>query len=175
MKRNAIAGHRFASLEALRVHLAYWMREVADTRVHGTTGDVPMQRFEREERRELRGIQGKAPFLQMRELVRCVHTDACVEVDTNRYSVPWRLIGESVTVLVAERQVCVFYAGALIACHAQSLSRRCSVIERSHLIGIVGAPGHRGVVPGPHNVPDAAATELLRPLSEYESILGGAW
>lgn len=174
VKRNAIAGHRFASLETLRAHLAHWMREVADVRVHGTTGEVPMHRFERDERDALREIHGKAPFLQMRELLRRVHTDACVELDTNRYSVPLRLIGESVTVLIAEREVRMFYAGELIASHAQSLSRRTSLIDRRHLVGIVGAAGVRSTVPPPHNAAALPATELLRPLSEYESALGGA-
>lgn len=174
VKRNAIAGHRFASLQTLRAHLAHWMREVADVRVHGTTGEVPLQRFERDERRALREIH-RAPFLQMRELLRRVHTDACVELDTNRYSVPWRLIGESVTVHVVEREVRVFYAGELIASHAQSLSRRVSVIDRRHLVGIVGAAGVRSRVPPPHTIAALPATELLRPLSEYELALGGAW
>jgi transposase len=41
VKRNAIAGHCFASLEGLQAHLARWMREVADVRVHGTTNEPP--------------------------------------------------------------------------------------------------------------------------------------
>ena len=41
VKRNAIAGHTFTSLDALRSHLSHWMREVADVRVHGTTGEPP--------------------------------------------------------------------------------------------------------------------------------------
>jgi transposase len=174
VKHNAIAGHRFASLEALRAHLAHWMREIADARVHGTTGEVPMVRFERDERAMLRPIGGKAPFLQVRELSRRVHSDACIELDTNRYSVPWRLIGESVTVVVADQEVRVLYAGELVARHPQSLARRTSVIDRSHLIGIVGAPGQRGAVPHPVLSPPLSP-ELLRPLSEYESVLGGAW
>jgi len=32
------------------------MREVADTRVHGTTGEAPIVRFEREERQALRPL-----------------------------------------------------------------------------------------------------------------------
>ena len=43
VKRNAIAGHRFESLEAVEAHLACWMREVADVRVHGTTGEPPLR------------------------------------------------------------------------------------------------------------------------------------
>src|SRR3712207_3417554 len=38
-KRNAIAGRSLASWAALEAHLAQWTREVADIRVHGTTGE----------------------------------------------------------------------------------------------------------------------------------------
>ena len=176
VKRNAIAGHRFASLEELQAHLVRWMREVADVRVHGTTAESPIQRFERNERSALAPLAAKAPFLQVRELIRRVHTDACIELDTNRYSVPWKLIGESVTAVVAERRVRVLYAGQEVACHAQSPLRRTTVIDRRHLAGIVGANtvgvGWLPRMPAPQPVIPA---ELLRPLEQYEQALGGAW
>ena len=181
VKRNAVAGHRFESLEGLCAHLARWLREVADVRVHGTTGEAPLERFEREERRRLGPIDARAPFLQVRELVRRVHSDACVEIDTNRYSVPWRLIGESLTVVVADAQVRVLHAGAQVACHAQSRGRRVSVIERAHLAGVVGAYWATASRLAPHALPPAPLPtaplpgELLRPLAEYESALGGGW
>ena len=46
VKHNAIAGRRFTIWGALEAHLASWMREVVDTRVHGTTGEAPIARFE---------------------------------------------------------------------------------------------------------------------------------
>src|SRR5215831_16189578 len=49
VKRNAIAGHDFASWAALEGHLDWWMREIADQRLHGTTGEVPLVRFQRDE------------------------------------------------------------------------------------------------------------------------------
>jgi transposase len=178
VKRNAVAGHRFDSLETLRGHLCGWMRDVADVRCHGTTGEAPLQRFERDERSRLKALPARAPFLQVRELSRRVHTDACIELDTNRYSVPWKLIGESVTVVVAERQVRVLYAGQDVACHAQSALRRTTVIDRVHLAGIVGAQ-FAGVswlakTPIPPPSPEVPA-ELLRPLEQYEAALGGRW
>ena len=45
VKKNAIAGRRFESWAALEAHLDRWMREVADQRVHGTTGVAPAERF----------------------------------------------------------------------------------------------------------------------------------
>jgi transposase len=174
VKRNAIAGHRFESLEALHAHLAHWMREVADARTHGTTGEPPMVRFERDERQALKPLEAKAPFLQVRELVRRVHSDACVELDTNRYSVPWRLIGESVTVVVADAAVRVLHAGREVACHAQSSSRRATVIERGHLAGIVGAASGAVIAPPSQPCASPVPPQLLRPLAEYEAALAGA-
>jgi hypothetical protein len=175
VKHNAIAGHRFASTDALRAHVVQWMREVADIRSHGTTGESPIERFDRDERAVLIPVNGRAAFLQVRELVRCVHSDACIELDTNRYSVPWRLIGESVTVVVADGQVRILYAGQEVACHGQSLARRTSVIDRQHLVGIVGAAEHTHSVPPMSTIAEPEAAQLLRPLAEYESALGGAW
>jgi len=149
---------------------------VADTRVHGTTGEPPLQRFERAEASALRPLPAKAPFLQVRELTRRVHADACIELDTNRYSVPWRLIGETVTVLVSERQVRVLYAGQEVACHAQSSLRRVSIIERAHLVGIVGAQfAGMSWLPRTPVPPPSIAPELLRPLEQYEAMFGGGW
>jgi len=176
VKRNAVAGHRFASIEALQAHLMRWMREVADVRVHGTTGEAPLARFERTETAALKPLAAKAPFLQVRELTRRVHTDACIELDTNRYSVPWKLIGEVVTVIVSEREVRVLYAGQEVACHAQSPLRRASVIERAHLAGIVGASfAGQSWLPRPPAAPAEIPPALLRPLEQYEAALGGAW
>lgn len=39
VKKNAIAGHSFPSWEAFEAHLDRWEREVANVRIHGTTGE----------------------------------------------------------------------------------------------------------------------------------------
>lgn len=41
VKGNAIAGRAFESFAALEAHLVQWSRDVADQRVHGTTGEAP--------------------------------------------------------------------------------------------------------------------------------------
>lgn len=95
VKRNAVAGRSFESWAAFEAHLAAWCREVADQRVHGTTGELPAVRFARDAP-ALRPLGGRAPFGQLRDLIRRVQADGAVDVDTNSYSVPWRLIGETV-------------------------------------------------------------------------------
>lgn len=173
VKRNAIAGHSFASWSELEGHLSWWMREIADCRQHGTTGEVPLVRFERDEAAALQSLTGRAPFRQVRELQRRVQSDCCVEVDTNAYSVPWRLLGETVRVVVAGSRICIEHRGQQVAAHAEAGGRRQRVIEAGHLTGLVPV---RPVAPPAEAMPPAAVSaELLRPLDEYERLLGGGW
>jgi hypothetical protein len=58
VKRNAIAGRSFSRWEALEAHLEAWTREIADVRVHGTTGEVPIERFQRAEAKRSGGGNG---------------------------------------------------------------------------------------------------------------------
>ena len=176
VKHNAIAGRRFASWAALEEHLAVWMREVADKRLHGTTGEAPVARFEREERQALRSLAGRPPFEQLRELTRRVQNDACVDVDTNHYSVPWKLIGAEVTVTVGGSQVRIQHAGIEVACHDRRLGRRERAVDRAHLHGIVPQrpdPGDDDAATAPPIL--LPGIELLRPLAEYEQVAGGGW
>jgi transposase len=177
VKRNAVAGHRFASWDGLEAHLAWWLREIADRRIHGTTGEPPLERFARDEATALRPLGGRPPFGQVRDLVRKVQSDCAVEVDTNSYSVPWRLIGESVQVTVSGGRVHVHHAGRLVAEHAEATGRRLRIVERSHFAGVASPGAGSGgpdaaVVRAPLPVP---APELLRCLSEYEAVAGGGW
>ena len=148
-------------------------------RVHGTTGEPPIERFRAAEAAALKSLAGKAPFVQDRELRRRVHNDACVEVDTHRYSVPWRWIGHHVRVLVAGQQVRIYHREQQLAVHAQSAGRRQRSIQREHLEGIVGAWPERQVPPASASEavepPPPPTGELLRPLSDYEALLGGGW
>jgi len=171
VKRNAIAGRTFASWAALEAHLSHWLRTVADVREHGTTGEPPLERFQRAEAAALRPLRGRPPFHWTRELTRQVHADGCVEVDTNHYSVPWRLIGETVTVRIVDEALRVTRGGLDVARHAVSAGRRQWVIDPAHLAGVVGAPA--GVSPVEATAPPAPA--LLRPLAEYEAVAGGGW
>src|SRR5580693_1109233 len=112
------------------------VREIADVREHGTTGEASIARFHREEAAALRPLEGRPPFRQVRDLIRRVSSDSCVEVDTNAYSVPWRLIGETVRVVVAGGRVGIQHGGAEVAGHPESAGRRQRLVETSHFAGL---------------------------------------
>ena len=180
VKRNAIAGRRFGSFPALEAHLVAWTRDVADLRLHGTTGEPPMARFARNEAGRLKPLPRCGPFLAMRELSRRVGSDCAVELDTNAYSVPWRLIGERVRVLVTAETVRVTHAGVVVASHRRSAGRRSRIVDRAHFEGVAGAAGRVARIvrmpgSGEHEDMPVSASALLRPLAEYEAVAGGSW
>lgn len=136
VKGNAIAGHSFASWAALEGHLGWWMREIADKHVHGTTDEPPIERFASAERAALRAVDGRPPFGQMRQLVRRVQSDCAIELDSNAYSVPWRLIGETVEVVVGGGRVSIRHRGDEVAAHSETAGRHQRVLDPAHLVGI---------------------------------------
>jgi transposase len=181
VKSNAIAGHAFDSWPAFEAHLEWWMREIADVRVHGTTGEAPLLRFERDEAAVLKPLDGRPPFRQVRELVRRVQADCAVEVDGNSYSVPWRLIGEIVQVVVADGRVRIVHRGTEVAAHAETTGRRQRILDPAHFHGVAGvARPVCAAKPAAIALPEPAAIALpepalLRPLAEYEQVVGGGW
>lgn len=175
IKRNAIAGREFSSFEELQEHLVWWLREIADKRVHGTTAEKPIARFEKDEAATLKPLEGKPPFYQGRELKRVVQSDACVEVDSNFYSVPWQLIKRQVMIRIEGEEVKIFDNDEEIACHPMCYGKRQRVILPHHLTGIIGSSWtdrHFSRVET-NPIQKIQSNELLRPLSEYETVLGG--
>lgn len=59
VKKNAIAGRSFASFAEMEAHLEAWTREIADRRIHGTTGEAPADRFARDEKQALRPLSSR--------------------------------------------------------------------------------------------------------------------
>lgn len=176
VKKNAIAGRRFESWEAFEAHLAEWEREIANMRIHGTTGEAPMARFLRDEAHRLAPLADRPAFGALRELSRIVSNDCAIEVDANFYSAPWRLIGERVAVTIAAGMIRIRHGAREVAVHAQAQGRRQRIVEAAHLQGVAGRDGpvRRLALDGP--VPDhATAPALLRPLTEYEAAIGGGF
>jgi transposase len=183
VKKNAIAGREFGSWGELEAHLVRWTREVADVRIHGTTGEAPLERFEREEAQALQPLRGRPSFLAERELVRIVHSDCCVEVEANWYSAPQALIRQRVSVLVRDQQVLIRHGGRIVACHERLRpgSRGRRVIE-GHWEGLVPQRQQREAVrslepaaaspDGVRGLRVVRSSALARSLAVYAELIG---
>jgi transposase len=176
VKKNAIAGRAFPSWEAFEAHLEAWTREIAEMRVHGTTGEAPIERFRRDEAGTLKPIAGIPPFRASRDLVRVVQGDCCVEVDVNAYSVPWRLIGERVRVTVTGNTLRIFHGAREVAVHPLGAGRRQRIVDAAHFADLAGTGRAEARTDGaPEAVRPLRQPALLRSLAEYEACIGGGF
>jgi Mu transposase, C-terminal domain len=165
VKRNGLADRTFDSFAALETHLREWMT-VADARIHGTTHEPPIVRFDRDERAALRPLPRRALPRREQRLRRRVAHDALVDVDTVRYSVPHRLVKDHVEVAIDEHVVRIFHGGTLVATHARSREPFARVIEATHYAGLWRLPALDQAVP-------STLAGLGRDLGEYAAVITG--
>jgi len=169
VKHNALAGRSFDSFADLECHLATWQVEVADQRIHGTTRERPAVRFERDERVALRPLPTHPLSVRTRRLKRRVSTDCFVDIDTIRYSVPYRHVRETVEAVVKEEEVEIWLRGTCVAKHARCREPRTLVRNPAHFEGLF-RPIADTQAPAPSS---PAANPVRRPLSIYAELVEG--
>ncbi len=96
-QNNAVQGRTFESLTAQNAYLADWEKNVADTRIHGTTRRQVGQLFEAVERPALQPLPASL-FPVFEEARRTVHRDGYVEFKKSYYSAPPEYVGREVWV-----------------------------------------------------------------------------
>jgi hypothetical protein len=174
VKRNFLPGRTFRDLADFNEQLRAWLADIADVRIHGTTHEAPIVRFAREAE-ALTPLAGRASFLQAQQRERIVADDWLVSIDTNRYSVPWRLIGKTVTVVRVGGTWQISHRGELVAEHAVLAGRHQLIVKPEHGPGAAARNARkRYSEPSAANEPNAAAglhTVEVRDLAIYEQTL----
>jgi transposase len=175
VKRSGIAGHRFDTWGQMESHLEWWNREIADLRIHGTTGERPLDRFQRAEAAALMALNGKPSYLAEQEFSRRVARDCCVQVEGNWYSVPAALVRQNVMVQIRDQQVVIRQGGRIVARHTrQEANQRSRQVIAGHWAGLVPqraieaaqADGLAEVV----TLDAVRRSSLARPLSDYAAV-----
>ncbi len=172
LKRNFLPGRRFTDLEDVREQLTQWNTEVADARLHGTTHERPIDRFDREQS-HLMPVASRPGFRLEARFARIVADDFLVSLDTNRYSVPFRLIGRTVEVERRDGAVRIFHEGRLVADHPEFDGKHQLRILPEHAPGAIArnARHRRSTLTARRTEPGPLEVEV-RDLSTYEALLG---
>ena len=138
IKGNFWAGRYFADFDDLDQQRLDWLNETANVRVHSTTRQRPIDRFESEKEHLL--PLPKDPFDTDLVLYPKVRKDCVIRVDTNDYSVPWQIaqqhVEETIEVRVDERCVRILSEGEEVAQHPRCYARHQQVLDRSHYNGL---------------------------------------
>ena len=117
VRERWFAGESFSDdLAMLRAAAETWSRDVAGSRIHGTTRRVPREVFEAEEREVLLPPPSE-PFDVPRWSSPKVHPDHHVQVARALYSVPTRYIGKKLRARVDKRTVRLYLQSELIKSH----------------------------------------------------------
>jgi len=128
-------GRRFTNLADLNRQASVWRDTFANAREHHVTGKVPALVFEHEEKKALSPLR-KQPFDVRDESADTVNKVFRIRFDRNTYSVPWRLVGQHVTVRADDTRVDVFLGPKRVATHPRCWDIREDIEAPSHRRGL---------------------------------------
>jgi transposase len=109
----------FTSLEDVQAQATHWRDQVANRRVHRTTGFRPIERFRPEAMRPLPEFLPDCRDTAMAK----VHRDFAIHFDGNTYSAPPWAIGKTLTVKADHHHVTLYLTDKAIATHPRSWGR----------------------------------------------------
>ena len=108
-------------LDALNAAARQWLDGIANVRIHGETGEKPVELFA-VEKAHLKALPSLPADTAITDTVR-VNSRFRIRVDTNRYSVPSRYASQRLTLKKFAHQLCVYHEGQLLATHTRSYDR----------------------------------------------------
>jgi transposase len=132
VKHNALAG-RAEELNRFEDYLALapdWRDKVANVRMHETTRERPIDRFQRE--RTLLRTLPAIPFDTDEVVPAVVTPHARIEFDGNRYSTPPRFVRQPVLIRANRHELRVLHEGQVVAQHVRSYERGQLIVSLDH-------------------------------------------
>lgn len=129
IKDNFLTGRTFAGLDDLNAQGMHWLEHVANSRVHGTTGVRPMERWPGE------GLIAYESITEYRiddSVQRKASWEGYVRFGGSRYSVPPEIAGKQVLVGPRDNRI-VIRCGEMIVAHPLADRRGAIVANPEHI------------------------------------------
>lgn len=130
------AARVFKDFDDLTTQAIVWRNQKANVREHRTTRRVVRVMFEAEEKEKLLWLN-PVPYDTDEIFSRHVTSDFHIQYESNRYSVPWTLVGMTVTVRVNPREIKVFYHQKLICSHQRCYRKNQVITTEAHRAGLL--------------------------------------
>jgi transposase len=136
VKNDGLYGESFASWTDLQAHLQQWLEETANVRVHATTGQVPREHYEREEKPAMaayRSPPGMAELVADQPQTRKADKTGLIAFKANKYSVPLAYQRSRVGVLEEHGRlvICDLHTGEVLARHALACGKG-EIVKNTH-------------------------------------------
>lgn len=140
VKDNFLAARTFLSLTDLNLQATAWRDEVANRRIHGTTGKRPRDLFAQEQ--SLLTPLPKTDFDTRLTLAVKSSSQSLVKFETNRYSVPFTYASRMLTLKADDQWVSLYDKENLIAQHQRSLQKYQLIEDPHHYKGLLSSKPH---------------------------------
>jgi transposase len=132
VKRSFLPLREFRSLADANRQLAEWVMGEAGNRCHGTTREKPLTRFGEVEKPLLQTLPDVLPELAVWAKVK-VHRDAHVQYAKCLYSVPFRLMGQSLWLKATDPLITLYQDHVLVATHPRQTRPGARSTVEDHL------------------------------------------
>jgi hypothetical protein len=109
-------GRRFDHFRDIECQARVWLTEIANRREHRSTKKIPELVFQNLEYEKLTPIHPD-PYDCDEVISKTLFKDFHLVYQTNRYSVPWTLVGHVLTMRINENEIKVYYSDKLVATH----------------------------------------------------------
>lgn len=120
LKQAFLPLREFRSLADANAQLRQWILAEAGNRIHGTTREQPLALFESVEKALLGRLPDVPPELAVWAQLK-VHRDAHVQFERAYYSVPFRLLSQTLWLKATSDVVRLYQAHQLVATHVRQL------------------------------------------------------
>ncbi len=155
----------FENLSDLNQQARHWVDTIANIRVHGTTHEVPKERWEKESLIPMNDI----PFETAERYPRKVSFDCFVSYQANRYSVPFKWVGQTVFIQDDKNgHLRIYVENACIAKHTKITGQHQTAICPEHVKGLSQPTTQSQTASLPRLVGSADPEVSERPLDVYD-------
>ncbi len=135
IRSSFFEGTEFSSLADLNQKGRNWLDNVANVRIHATTGAVPFDRLKDEKLNPLRYEDYLMERLEHSEM-RKSSKDCYISFEGNRYSIPYQYSCRDLAVKLRGEELRIFYGDELIATHRLSYQKGQMITDPKHFAGI---------------------------------------
>ena len=136
IRTNFWPGRRFVNFEDLQKQEADWRNQIANQREHRSTRRIVRLMFETDEQKILMPLNPNR--YDTDEIIsRVVPPDFHLPFESNRYSVPWTLVGMTITLRIGPDQIKCFYHERSVTTHTRSYLKNKVFTHDAHRQGLL--------------------------------------
>lgn len=128
---NFLAGREFVDFDDIKSQSAAWRDNVANVRIHGTTRERPVDRFQGEKYKLMSLPEN--PYTAEIPIPCRSSSDCRVKFDGNIYSVPSRHADKSLVIRATNEEVSIYNKTRLIATHKRSYGKGKVIEDPRHI------------------------------------------